>query len=48
VSTTMTLLEWLPDSRAHIFGRCGHWVQIERAGEFHALVTAFLRERAGG
>lgn len=42
LTTTMTLLEWIDDSRAHIFGRCGHWTQIERAFEFSALVAAFL------
>jgi 2-hydroxymuconate-semialdehyde hydrolase len=42
LSTTMTLLEWIDDSRAHIFGRCGHWTQIERADEFSALVAAFV------
>lgn len=40
--TTLTLLDWIPDSRAHVFGNCGHWVQIERAREFHQLLIAFL------
>jgi pimeloyl-ACP methyl ester carboxylesterase len=44
LETTMTLLDWMTDSRAHIFGRCGHWTQIERAAEFNALVAAFLTE----
>lgn len=26
----------------HVFGRCGHWTQIEWADEFNALVTRFL------
>jgi 2-hydroxymuconate-semialdehyde hydrolase len=42
LTTTMTLLDWIDDSRAHIFGRCGHWTQIERASEFGALVAAFV------
>jgi 2-hydroxymuconate-semialdehyde hydrolase len=42
LTATMTLLEWIDDSRAHIFGRCGHWTQIERADEFSALVAAFV------
>lgn len=46
--TTMTLLDWLPDGQAHVFGRCGHWVQVERAEEFHALVAAFLGVPAAG
>lgn len=32
----------LPNSDAHIFGNCGHWVQIERAASFTAMVTEFL------
>ena len=31
VSTTLTMLEWISDSQAHSFGRCGHWTQIEHA-----------------
>jgi pimeloyl-ACP methyl ester carboxylesterase len=37
---------WIPDSQAHVFGRCGHWVQIERAAEFHALLADFLGDSA--
>jgi pimeloyl-ACP methyl ester carboxylesterase len=33
----------LPDADLHIFARCGHWTQIERAAEFNELVAAFLR-----
>jgi len=28
----------------HLFARTGHWVQWERAAEFNAITTAFLRE----
>lgn len=42
VSTTLTLLDWIDDSRAHLFGRCGHWTQIEHTAEFSALVRDFL------
>ncbi len=31
-------------SQAHIFGRCGHWVQIEHATRFNRLVGDFLAE----
>ncbi|ODU07604.1 MAG: 2-hydroxy-6-oxo-2,4-heptadienoate hydrolase [Pseudonocardia sp. SCN 72-86] len=40
VSWTMTQL--LPDADLHLFARCGHWTQIERAAEFNALVGDFL------
>lgn len=42
VQTTLTLNQWISDSQAHIFGRCGHWTQIEQAGPFVRLVTDFL------
>lgn len=34
--------ELVPNSELHIFSRCGHWVQVERAPDFNALVTRFL------
>jgi len=32
----------LPDSQLHSFGRCGHWVQLERRAGFVAQVLEFL------
>jgi pimeloyl-ACP methyl ester carboxylesterase len=29
-------------SELHIFGRCGHWTQVEHASSFSALVMQFL------
>ncbi len=37
-----TMVNLLPDADLHVFARCGHWTQIERAAEFNALVTDFL------
>lgn len=31
----------IPDSELHVFGRCGHWVQLERPAAFTALVGDF-------
>lgn len=42
LSTSLTLLSWIPDCSAHVFGACGHWVQIEKAAAFHALLETFL------
>ena len=42
LSNALHLLRALPDAELHVFGRCGHWTQIERAADFHALVTRFL------
>ncbi|MFJ2633806.1 alpha/beta fold hydrolase [Streptomyces sp. NPDC087422] len=32
----------IPDSRLLMFGRCGHWAQLEHATEFNATVKHFL------
>jgi pimeloyl-ACP methyl ester carboxylesterase len=37
-----TMVNLLPDADLHVFARCGHWTQIERAAEFNALVADFL------
>lgn len=42
VEIAQTMSELLPDADLHVFARCGHWTQIERAAEFNALVAAFL------
>ena len=36
-------LDVCPDVRVTTFGRTGHWVQVERAGEFNRYSIAFLR-----
>jgi 2-hydroxymuconate-semialdehyde hydrolase len=42
VSTSLTLHQWIDDSQLHLFGRCGHWTQIEHAEAFCRLVANFL------
>ena len=42
LKTSLTLLDWIVDSQLHIFGRCGHWTQIEHAQAFSRLVANFL------
>lgn len=32
----------IPDSRAHVINRCGHWAQLEHADEFNRLVIDFV------
>lgn len=39
------MLRQIRDVQLHVFGRCGHWVQLERQREFEDLVTGFLAER---
>lgn len=36
------LLKRIPRADLHVFSRCGHWAQWERAEEFNALVLDFL------
>ncbi len=42
LATSLRLHELIDDSELHVFGRCGHWTQIEKAGPFAALVADFL------
>jgi len=42
LDNAFALLELLDDAQLHVFGRCGHWTQIERAEEFNRLVLDFL------
>ena len=44
VSNSKTLLDWIHNSQLHVYGRCGHWTQIERRSEFPKLVSNFLHE----
>ncbi len=42
VGNALTLFEWIGPSQLHLFGRCGHWTQIEHAEMFNRLVMDFL------
>lgn len=44
--TSLTLAEWIDRSQLHVYGRCGHWTQIEHAARFAKLVGDFLTEPA--
>ncbi|RNM12241.1 alpha/beta fold hydrolase [Nocardioides pocheonensis] len=39
------MLKLIPDVQLHVFGNCGHWVQLERQGEFEQHVTTFLSDQ---
>lgn len=43
-SNATDLLALIDDARAHLFGRCGHWTQIEHAAAFNRLVVDFLMD----
>lgn len=42
LSNAYRLLELIGPAELHVFGRCGHWSQIEWAAEFNALLVRFL------
>jgi 2-hydroxy-6-oxo-octa-2,4-dienoate hydrolase len=42
LDNAVRLLELIDRSQLHVFGRCGHWTQIEWAEEFVRLVVRFL------
>lgn len=44
LSNSITLSQWISHSQLHVFGRCGHWTQIEHAARFAQLVGNFLAE----
>ena len=44
LSNSLTLSAWIERAQLHVFGRCGHWTQIEHAARFTQLVGNFLDE----
>jgi 2-hydroxymuconate-semialdehyde hydrolase len=44
LTNSLTLAQWIERSQLHVFGRCGHWTQIEHAARFTQLVGNFLAE----
>jgi 2-hydroxymuconate-semialdehyde hydrolase/2-hydroxy-6-oxo-octa-2,4-dienoate hydrolase len=42
LAVSVAMLDLLPHADLHVFSRCGHWTQIERADEFSALVADYL------
>ncbi len=42
LDTSLRLLQLIDRWQLHVFGRCGHWTQIGRAGDFVRLVDDFL------
>jgi len=43
LGNALRLLELIPRSQLHVFGRCGHWTQIEHAQAFSDLLLGFFR-----
>ncbi len=45
LETSERMVRLIADSQLHVFGQCGHWVQIEKAKEFTRLLVDFLIEQ---
>jgi 2-hydroxymuconate-semialdehyde hydrolase len=41
---SLKLIDILENAQLHIFGKCGHWTQIEKAESFAKIVEVFLNE----
>jgi pimeloyl-ACP methyl ester carboxylesterase len=46
LETSLRLHQLIDNSQLHVFGRCGHWTQIERSAAFNRLVADFLASPA--
>ncbi|MFZ9238214.1 MAG: alpha/beta fold hydrolase [Burkholderiaceae bacterium] len=44
VESSLRLSQLISRSQLHVYGRCGHWTQIEHAARFAQLVSNFLAE----
>jgi 4,5:9,10-diseco-3-hydroxy-5,9,17-trioxoandrosta-1(10),2-diene-4-oate hydrolase len=42
----LAALKLIPRAQLHVFGRCGHWAQLEKFDEFNRLVIDFLSDPA--
>lgn len=40
----LVALKTIPRAQLHVFGRCGHWAQLERFDEFNRIATDFLED----
>jgi 4,5:9,10-diseco-3-hydroxy-5,9,17-trioxoandrosta-1(10),2-diene-4-oate hydrolase len=42
LDSSFILLKTMPNAQLHVYPKCGHWAQWEKADEFNALVADFL------
>ena len=42
VSNSLRMLDLIPNAQLHVFGKCGHWTQIEHTAEFCDLLRGFF------
>ncbi|MBA4355741.1 MAG: 2-hydroxy-6-oxo-2,4-heptadienoate hydrolase, partial [Novosphingobium sp.] len=43
VAQSIRFNQLIPNSELHVFGKCGHWTQIEKRDRFVELVIPFLK-----
>lgn len=46
LDSAFILMKSLPNANLHVFPKCGHWAQWEKADAFNALVARFLKTGA--
>jgi 2-hydroxy-6-oxo-octa-2,4-dienoate hydrolase len=44
LATSLRLLELIDRAQLHVFGRCGHWTQIEWSAQFNRVLGDFLSD----
>jgi pimeloyl-ACP methyl ester carboxylesterase len=42
IDSSFILLKSMPNAQLHVYPKCGHWAQWEKAEEFNVLVAGFL------
>jgi len=43
IETSLRLIQLIENAQLHIFGKCGHWTQIEHTAEFAVLLRNFFQ-----
>lgn len=43
LETSLKLIQLIENAQLHIFGKCGHWTQIEHSEEFSELLSSFFK-----
>lgn len=44
LETSLKLIELIDNAQLHVFGKCGHWTQIEHTEEFTGLLRNFFKQ----
>ena len=45
IDTSLKLLQLIDNAQLHVFGKCGHWTQIEHTEEFATLISNFFKHK---